>query len=494
MKITIQKAKNEEDTAVVENHFLHSGYAPSKEAVRFAENLNIPFSPYAIIISEPALSYIVAPLREKYPQAKIGAIRYTDFFSSYNAGFDFVFNLYEGINLEQRLEALFNEEQLLSVHFVPWQPSSQVFVQEDRLCWNTIKTTLERAKTLLITRQYFEKKWLINCAHFIKSLNRTVSFSTKIEQPVLIISSGPSFQDAIKIIHENQKKFFIICLSSALLPCLENDIIPDLCMTSDGGFWAGEHLKQLSKNDIVLALPSEALCPKAILEKAKILPLVYDDGIAAELTNASGIKCMKAVRNGTVSGTALIWAIQNSTKEIYLCGLDMSAQKGFQHTQPNELEKNSSLKDSRISTKEKRLTGSEFGGASLEIYRQWFETFDFSKYGKKIYRVINEQKKKNTLGSICDIEVKAFKEISEKINTGKNSDSLFKEQNQTSEKPTQKALEYLKNSDKSEEWKKQLFPLDYVLLSHSNDKEQTLQKIAKNYNELIEKVKKILYE
>lgn len=494
MNIQIQKAKNEENTAVIQNHFLHSGYAPSKEAVRFVENLNITFSPYAIIISEPALSYVVIPLREKYPQAKIGAIRYTDFFNSYNSLFDFVINLFEDINLEARLETLFNEEQLLSVHFISWQPCSQVFTEEDKLCWNAIKSTLERAKTLLITRQYFEKKWLLNCAHFLQCIKNPVILENKINRPVLIISSGPSFQDAIKVIKENQKKFFIICLSSALLPCLENEIIPDLCMSSDGGFWAGQHLKKLSQSNVVLALPSEALCPKTILEKTRILPLVYEDGISAELSQASGIKYMKAVRNGTVSGTALIWAIQNSTKDIYLTGLDMAAQKGFQHTQPNELEKNSSLKDSRISTKEKRLTASEFSGASLEIYRRWFENFDFTKSGKKIFRVINNQKKKNTLGKISDIDVNSFNEILQKLKTESSDINLFSEQKLTDIKASEKAAAYLQKTDKREEWSKQLFPLDYVLLSHSTEKEETLQKISKNYNELITKVKKILYE
>ena len=217
--------------------YLHSGYAPSKEADRFVENLNIPFSPYAIIISEPALSYLVKPLRKKYPQAKIGVIRYTDFFNSYNSLFDFVINLFEGINLEARLEALFNEEQLLSVHFISWQPSSQVFTEEDKLCWNAIKATLERAKTLLITRQYFEKKWLLNCAGFLRSIKNPVSLKNKIDLPLLIISSGPSFQDAIKVIKKNQNKFFIVCLSSALLPCLENNIIPDLCCKNNTDFF-----------------------------------------------------------------------------------------------------------------------------------------------------------------------------------------------------------------------------------------------------------------
>ena len=473
MNIQIQKAKNEEDTVVIQNHFLHSGYAPSKEADRFVENLNIPFSPYAIIISEPALSYLVKPLRKKYPQAKIGVIRYTDFFNSYNSLFDFVINLFEGINLESRLEALFNEEQLLSVHFISWQPCSQVFTEEDKLCWNAIKATLERAKTLLITRQYFEKKWLLNCAGFLRSIKNPVSLKNKIDLPLLIISSGPSFQDAIKVIKKNQNKFFIICLSSALLPCLKNNIIPDLCMTTDGGYWAGQHLKKLYQNNVPLALPSEALCPKAILEKARILPLVYEDGISAELSQASGIKFMKAVRNGTVSGTALIWAIQNSSKEIYLTGLDMAAQKGFQHTQPNELEKNSSLKDSRISTKEKRLTAAEFGGASLEIYRQWFENFDFSKSGKKIFRVIENSRKKNSLGNICDIDVNSFNEISENLRTEKKKKNFFTEQNLPSIKASEKAAEYLQKADKREEWSKQLFPLDYVLLSHSSEKEET---------------------
>ena len=39
MKITIQKAKNGEDTATADGHFLHSNYAPVKEAQRFVENL-----------------------------------------------------------------------------------------------------------------------------------------------------------------------------------------------------------------------------------------------------------------------------------------------------------------------------------------------------------------------------------------------------------------------------------------------------------------------
>ena len=107
MSISIQKAKNGEDTAKSENHFLHSAYAPSKEAQRFIENIFIPYKPEAIIITEPCLSYIAPFLRAKYPDTKLGVIRYTNFFNNYNSDFDFVINYFENHKLELILDSFF---------------------------------------------------------------------------------------------------------------------------------------------------------------------------------------------------------------------------------------------------------------------------------------------------------------------------------------------------------------------------------------------------
>ena len=87
MQIQILKAKNGEDTASVDGHFLHSNYAPKKEAERFVENLLLPYTPSSIIISEPALSYTAEYFRKRFPDIKLGAIRYCSDFSAYNSGF-----------------------------------------------------------------------------------------------------------------------------------------------------------------------------------------------------------------------------------------------------------------------------------------------------------------------------------------------------------------------------------------------------------------------
>ena len=496
MNISIQKAKNGEETAVAENCFLHSGYAPSKEAERYVESLKIAYEPKVVIVCEPALSYIADFLRKRFPEAKLGVIRYTDFFAAYNSKFDFVINLFECNNLETKLESLFTEDILLSTFFIPWQPSSKAFAQEDKNCWLTIKSTLERAKTILITRQYFEKKWLTNCATFLRYINTSVAITKKIDLPVAIISSGPSLKAVLSLIKENADSFFIICLSSALSACLENNIIPDLCMTSDGGYWAGEHLKKLYKNDIVLAMPTEGLCPKKILSKSRILPLCYEDGIAYELTKESGINYMKAVRNGTISGTALFWALENSTQDIYLFGIDMAGQIGFQHTQPNELEYNARIKDTRIATKEKRLAASQFNSSSLKIYRNWFESYNFKTENRKLYRVINKELRKNQLGKICDIDVNEFEnqicEITKKTPVAKSD--IFKVQNLPQEKIWKKAAEHFEKISNLEQWKKQLFPLDYVLLSHNPANQDAENKIKESYEKLYNSIKGILHE
>lgn len=470
MKISIQNAKNGEETALAEGFYLHSNYAPEKEALRFVENLSIPYTPSSIIITEPALSYTADFLKSKFPGLRIGVIRYTSFFEKYNSKFDFVLNFFEHPDFEVYLENTFSEEELLTTLFVSWAPSAKAFPREDKIVWTSIKDAMERSKTLLITRQYFEKKWFLNSCHFIKHVSNVISFDKKIDKDILIISSGPSLFPFLKTIGENQKRFFIICLSSAISLCLKYHIKPDLCMTTDGGYWAGEHLKLLSRNSLPLAIPAEGYCQKSILSKLAILPLDYGDGISSDIISSEKIPSKKAFRNGTVSGTALLFAYNYGIKNIYLAGLDLACQKGFQHTQPNQLEINASSHDNRLHTKASRLTRSELTNGSLDIYKNWFINSQLDTSDRKVFRLMEETDKKNNLGWIKDINLETFNSCISKINNKSNfSFSVVKQLNKSDFN-----IDLFFDEKKSEIWKKQLFPLDYVNLAH-NPKNQSIQ-------------------
>ena len=487
MKITVQKAKNEELTATINGHFLHSNYAPSKEAQRFVENLKFPFTPSIIIILEPGLCYAADFIRKKMPEVKIGGIRYTTDFSDYDKKLDFVIN-YSQDNFRTSLENILSEEQLLSAFFISWPASAQIFSDIEKNVWNDIKEVMERAKTLLITRQYFEKKWLINSCRFISSIKNIVKLDNKIEKDCLIISSGPSLRPFISIIKNCRNNFFIICLSSAISVCQKEEIIPDLLMTTDGGYWAGEHLKHIFKN-IPLALPAEAYCSSHILSTQKILPLIYSDGFSKDLTKASGIESLNVIRNGTVSGTALLFAAEHCTKNIYMCGLDLASQTGFQHTQPNELENNSSSKDNRLKTKEGRLTVSGFFNSSLEIYRQWFCSTNLELKNRKVFRLIEKKQVQNTLGWIQDLSSSDFSKYINTQSTFEKSDYFSVSKKMPD---IQNAAAIFSNYD-CETLKKQIFPLDYVSLSHNPDNLEIKNKIEKEWQKLRKKAEGILY-
>ena len=67
MKITIQKAKNGEETALVENHFLHSNYSPVKEAERFTQALVLPYAASKIIITPINANIIPTTININFP-------------------------------------------------------------------------------------------------------------------------------------------------------------------------------------------------------------------------------------------------------------------------------------------------------------------------------------------------------------------------------------------------------------------------------------------
>lgn len=492
MELEFFDSKDGEKTVKVNGIFLHSPYSPKKEACRFADSQNCPFSPDFIVITEPALSYSVSALKEKFPGVKIAAIRYTNFFDDYNFCLDFVF-YYKGIgSIQNQLQAYFTEDKLFSVFFISWKPSEKAFENENTQVWKEIKASLDFAKTLLVTRQFFEKKWLINTVNFIKYSKNFYSIN-KSNLPLLITASGPSLEENLETIKELENHCLIISLSSALPVLLSNDIIPDFCMTSDGGYWAKEHLKKLKKHNIPLAIANEACCQKSFLQNLPLIPLCYSDGLSKKIYTLSNLPFTQAQRNGTISGTALELALEITSEKIYFFGLDLAESEGFQHSQPNELETAGQVFDNRLNTKEKRLARQTFKNASLEIYKKWFQDKKIPE--NKIFRVISENFRKNRLGQIKDISPEDFSLRADSIiKSGqvKSREKIFTKINIPSQRNLSKIRDFISTNSENRDWKKALFPLDYTALLHNPANQEISAKLQKENSRLKEKLQKIL--
>ena len=492
MALEFLDSKDGEKTVKVNGMFLHSPYSPKKEAQRFVDLQNCPFKPEYIVITEPALSYSLDNLRQKFPGIKIGVIRYSTDFDSYNKGFDFVFYYKLPGSIQNQLQAYFTEDKLFSVFFISWKPSEKAYENENNEVWKEIKESLDFSKTLLVTRQFFEKKWLINSLNFIKYSKNYYTIN-KTDLPVIIAASGPSLKENLLTIKKLENNFLIIALSSAIPVLLFNDINPDFCMTTDGGYWAKEHLKKLKNYNIPLAIANEAGCQKSFLKNLPIIPLCYPDGLSKKISSFTDIPFTTAQRNGTISGTALELSLEITSEKIFIFGLDLAEAKAFQHTQPNELEFNSAMFDTKLNSKEKRTAKQGFKNASLEIYKNWFQNKCLPE--NKVFRVISNKFKKNSLGQIKDITPEAFSLTAEKlIKNGKTKakGELLKKQDIPANKNLQKIKDFIETNSESENWKKSLFPLDYTALLHNPENEEIQTKLQKENSRLILKLQKIL--
>ncbi|MBO4533020.1 MAG: motility associated factor glycosyltransferase family protein [Treponema sp.] len=496
MNIQFCDTKDGFKTFSLDNVFFHSKYAPLKEAERFVQGITLPYNPKLIFLVEPGLTYCYPFLKDKFPSSKIVIIRLIDYDFPGKEIFDNVIKYDSTRNFKNELLHTFGEEALLSSGIFIWPAAQNVFAEQVHSIIEDYRQTLEECKTLLVTRQFFEKKWLTNCCNFVLNIGKQISLNDKIDAPVVVCASGPSLYPCLEAIKENEDKLFIIALSSALSVLIYNNIKPDLVLSTDGGFWAGEHLKLLAKNsDIPLACPAEAYIPKKILKSNPVLPLEYNDTssfISTQLLGKAGIPCHKALRNPTVSGTALYFADSITDNKIYFCGLDLHGQPGLQHSKPNEIEKNNCAAETHFANKETRNSRSRFNSASLKIYEEWFAGITDKAILAKTVRVIDEEYKNNTLGKICEIDSRGFAdELKKAAVHDLDKKSLFSYgQAELSGELKKEVFDLILEQLDSPKWQNQIFPADFVALQNSGN-EEIKQQLSKKIERLKDKIRKL---
>lgn len=486
--LNFENSRTGDLTCSFQGRYLHSKYNPQNEGEKFAQNIEADFSPSCLFILEPALSYSAPFLKKKFPEAEICAIRFTEAFSKSDSLWDKVFYLHKNqIPLSEQLFNTFGEEKLCASLTFDWAPSKQVFAEDNMEAWKEIKTAIIKARNVITTRAYFSKRWLKNALIFAQNVTHTYKIK-KGKAPILLTASGPSLESSIPFIKAFRDSFFLLAVSSSLMPLVKNNIMPDLVISSDGGYWAKKHidLPNLDK-EIPFALECESAVPKKILHEKKIIPLAYEDGIGKGLLDKTGCPYTLSQRNGTVAGTALELALNLTSGNIYICGLDQAPSPAFQHTQPNALENDNAKKDFRLRNKETRVTKSRFNSENaLEIYRNWFIT-NSDYFSKRVFRLSDNFSYSFSLGKISEVNWQYF-ENREKTSDIEKTAIIKADFKINQQERLEKIQGKLESMSKTEEFKNEVFPMDTILLKRelAEDKKIMLKEaIEKKITELL---------
>ncbi len=499
MNIVFKTAMNGEETCIAENFHIHSSYNPSREAQNFVKQLNVNFNPKYILITEPGLSYCSKFLKERFPKSILTCIRFSNSFDKTNDKWQKIFYVHKNNqnvnsdfneNLSEEIFSFFGDEGLATCFFISWNPSQNPFKEEYDFAWAQIKKAILKSRKVLLTRNFFAKRWIKNSIRLVQNAKNNFTVK-KGNFPILICASGPSLKSSIPFIIKNRKKFFLIAVSSALKPLVYNKIIPDFCISTDGGFWAKKHISFATKNlRIPLAISSEGSCYANVLETSDFIPLSYYDGIADEILKICNFNSLKIQRNGTVSGTAALLALDLTKAPIFFCGLDLCTNKSYQHTQPNELEIEDSRFDNKFSTLETRIFNQSIQTSSLQIYKDWFSANNFRE---NLYRLSDNYKFSNKLGKIKDINWENFETLVEPYNQ-KKCDIEIQEIFYKKENYELKIKNLITSNINNFSWQKEFVPSQAIIYERSkgtqkeNEAKLDLENSLKDFLESLNKL------
>lgn len=462
---------------------LHSAYNPEREAERFVQGIKPPFMPQYVLVTGAGRPYTVPYLKKEFPGVKVCAVQYTKDFSDTDFSWDKVFYFEDPEKsvsppLSDQIFNYLGDEGTIACFFTSWRPSERAFPEEYKATWKEIKKAVLKSRTVLQTRTYFGRRWTKNAVRLPLFAERFVSV-TKGDVPVIVCASGRSLESSVPFLKEFRDSFFLIAVSSAYNALASRGIRSDICVSTDGGYWAKKHLSHMGENDCVLALAPEAACPARVLESVRILALDYSDGPGTSLLKSCRIPAMPAVRCGTVSGTAVALALSITAADVFVCGLDLAPNAGHSHTQPNELETTDSLTDRRLHTQETRLCPRTFKSPAMDTYREWFSSSDF---GGRVFRLSAGYKYNLTLGSIKDVDWDFFKKRAHERQKADMTFPKLMERAAADDFHERRSiiLSAIKAGIGGEEWLRTIMPADYILYERSlggEDKSARSEKI-----------------
>ena len=465
MSIVFTKSANGEATCSYNSIRLHSAYNPSREAERFVHSVSCDFNPKYILVTGAALSYCAIYFKKYFPLSILCAVQFSKDFSIAEKLWSKTFYTSDSdVPLSEQIYSFMGEEGIVSCFFTSWQPSEKAFPDENEYAWKQIKNAVVKSRNVLATRSFFAKRWVKNSMRFCLFARKTCGIR-KGSAPVIICASGPSLESSLQYIKQYRNSFFLIAVSSAMYPLTANGIKPDLCVSTDGGYWAKHHLSHafVGSSEIPVALSAESACYAKIMDSLTILPLDYGDGISETFLKKFSFESIKAYRNGTVSGTAVQLAMSLTTAPVFFCGLDLAPSKEYAHTQPNELEIFNMQSDNRLRPLETRIYPSSLNSPSLNIYRSWFASSDFMG---RVYRLSAGYNYRNTLGKVQDVDWSFFD--SHTKDSGVVMPKIF---------PTERSFNFkerftqikdtVASNINNKEWIREAVPADYIVYERS---------------------------
>lgn len=400
-EVSLCTARNGSTIAFLNGVRLQSPYDPQKEAEKFILLQTSGTVPNTIIFFGCSLGYLPSTARKLFPQTKIIALFLTDIFYEQSKKFLDKKNIISWSEKSHSLLTSFLSEHLFEndiphLLFLSWPAATEALPNYFKNISSVVKSIIQQHNGSLKTTQVFGRRWIKNVLNNYIN-NQIYTGLSAIEKPILVTASGPSLNETLPLVISHRKKFCLIALPSSLKALQHYSIYPDFVITTDPGFWAGQHLYSLHPSSVLVAPLS-----------AQLHHFNYDNPIALISDGVPGEKdCILHERlpyislppNGTVAGTALEFSFYYTNNSIFFLGFDLAVRDIQGHVIPHPFDLHLFLSTYRYHPLQyeyferallfypDRMKMKPFRSSkSLETYADWFRR-NSNRWKKRIYRV-----------------------------------------------------------------------------------------------------------
>lgn len=195
-----------------------------------------------------------------------------------------------------------------------------------------LRPVIEKLCVEYNTAKRFEKDIDINFWRNIESNSKLVSEfdTTQLSKDYIVIAAGPSLDDNMEFLRENQGKKTLVAVGTVFRKLIENDITPDMVVILDPQERTYKQIEGLENQKVPMLILLSAYWKFAAAYQGD--KYLVSSGHTKEMIEyATEHKAELWSCGGTVTSLALEVAIRFGAEKIYLVGVDLAYPGGVSH-------------------------------------------------------------------------------------------------------------------------------------------------------------------
>jgi hypothetical protein len=395
--IELAKSRSGLPSAVVNGIHLHSMYDPRKEALRFIESNLFGEYPDTIVVLGEGLGYITEELQKRFKRAKILSIFFShEVFEARICRIDACWHPGNDISLFDYFSSNVSDFDIAGLRLLIWEPSLSAFPGPGSIARKAVSQIIREYNGNIITTAAFGKRWVTNSFDNFLHIQDFHSITSR-KAPLVIAASGPTLCRSIPLLKKLKNKIRIWALPSSLSSLLNENIIPEMVVLTDPGYYSTLHISPARNiRGLKLAMPLSAAAG-AWKASAQICLLSQLTIFEKALINSLNLPSLSVRPNGTVAGTAIEIALESTAPTIF-AGLDLCFQDIQDHTRPHAFDALLDQKSFRLNPLYTQIferlasfvaPGSKIASGipiSMKTYAGWFSRF-FTAGSHGVYRI-----------------------------------------------------------------------------------------------------------